>query len=414
LLLVTRLIAQVTLTFGRRIDDGIEYYEVRLMRGTAEYFNSLDASLRKQTELESLRAQIRDASTVELKDREDNERLKKQATSPALLFFSIALTFAQLAAEREISSRRERDFEAQRAEWDDEIARLQDSLRKVEAFRRENEAKLQPIKLQEEELSDELARQKERDALRKSYIEEMKLRHEQTKAELLQQLNREQMLHKEDQLARQTCEAQLQTMDMELHDVRKLEADRRERDNQVPVCAAFNVPRRLTASQFYQVHEAQRKLVRSSPPRLLTPTLCCRTYRPPNCFASQVESLVLHEEAVRKGMVELDAKMSQFLVEYFLPESDSSFANSSARGQSFQQSSPGMYQQQQQQQLSTKNIAPQRQLMQQPVRRWARCFILYVSSQKMLSCPSSTPCNSSRSASPPPRTASSAQVQKQV
>ena len=71
---------QVTLTFGRRTEDGIEYYEVRLMRGTAEYFNSLDASLRKQTELESLRAQIRDASTVELKDREDNERLKKQAS----------------------------------------------------------------------------------------------------------------------------------------------------------------------------------------------------------------------------------------------------------------------------------------------------------------------------------------------
>ena len=114
----------------------------------------------------------------------------------------------------------------------------QDSLRKVEAFRRENESKLQPIKLQEEELSDELARQKERDALRKSYIEEMKLRHEQTKGELLQQLNREQSLHKEDQQARATCEAQLQTMDAELHDVRKLEADRRERDNQVPMCDA--------------------------------------------------------------------------------------------------------------------------------------------------------------------------------
>ncbi len=91
--------------------------------------------------------------------------------------------------------------------------------------------------LQEEELSDELARQKERDALRKSYIEEMKLRHEQTKAELLQQLTREQALHKEDQSARATCEAQLQTMDAELHDVRKLEADRRERDNQV--CPTF-------------------------------------------------------------------------------------------------------------------------------------------------------------------------------
>jgi hypothetical protein len=91
------------------------------------------------------------------------------------------------------------------------------------------------VRYVEEELSDELARQKERDALRKSYIEEMKLRHEQTKAELLQQLTREQALHKEDQSARATCEAQLQTMDAELHDVRKLEADRRERDNQVPL-----------------------------------------------------------------------------------------------------------------------------------------------------------------------------------
>ena len=77
-------------------------------RCTRRYFNSLDASLRKQTELESLRAQIRDASTVELKEREDLERLKKQ-----------------LAAEREIGGRRERDFETQRGEWDDEIARLQ-------------------------------------------------------------------------------------------------------------------------------------------------------------------------------------------------------------------------------------------------------------------------------------------------
>jgi hypothetical protein len=81
----------------------------------------------------------------------------------------------------------------------------------------------------------------------------------------------------------------------------------------------------------------------------------------------QVESLVLHEEAVRKGMVELDAKMSQFLVEYFLPESDSSYAGS-ARGQSFQQSSPSLYQQQQM--PSTKNVAPQRPIMQQPVRRY--------------------------------------------
>jgi hypothetical protein len=94
--------------------------------------------------------------------------------------------------------------------------------------------------LQEEELSDELARQKERDALRKSYIEEMKLRHEQTKTELMQQLTREQALHKEDQSARATCEAQLQTMDAELHDVRKLEADRRERDNQVRNCGRLS------------------------------------------------------------------------------------------------------------------------------------------------------------------------------
>ena len=87
----------------------------------------------------------------------------------------------------------------------------------------------------------------------------------------------------------------------------------------------------------------------------------------------------MHEEAVRKGMVELDAKMSQFLVEYFLPESDNSVASGSGSrhtGQSFQQSSPAtMYQQQlqhvmqQQQQPSTKNAVPQRQMVQQPVRR---------------------------------------------
>ena len=75
---------------------------------------------------------------------------------------------------------------------------------------------------------------------------------------------------------------------------------------------------------------------------------------------------------MRKGMVELDAKMSQFLVEYFLPESDSSFTNGSSRntGQAFQQSSPAaMYQQQQQ--PSTKNTAPQRPMaqQQQPIRR---------------------------------------------
>ncbi len=81
------------------------YYEVRLMRGTAEYFNSLDASLRKQTELESLRAQIRDASTVELKDREDNERLKKQVRSVGNLrihvaFNSYAFPFSSLPNEK--------------------------------------------------------------------------------------------------------------------------------------------------------------------------------------------------------------------------------------------------------------------------------------------------------------------------
>jgi hypothetical protein len=96
----------------------------------------------------------------------------------------------------------------------------------------------------------------------------------------------------------------------------------------------------------------------------------------------QVESLVLHEEAVRKGMVELDAKMSQFLVEYFLPESDNSYAGST-RGQSFQQSSPSLYQQQQQQQMpSTKNVAPQRPIMHQPVRR---CHLPLLSSVRFSS-----------------------------
>ena len=71
----------------------------------------------------------------------------------------------------------------------------------MEAFRRENESKLQPIRLQEEELSDELARQKERDLLRKNYIEEMKVRTPQNKnPSLLQvlQLRHEQTKAAED------------------------------------------------------------------------------------------------------------------------------------------------------------------------------------------------------------------------
>ena len=127
------------------------------------------------------------------------------------------------------------------------------------------------------------------------------LRHEQTKAELLQQLAREQMLHKEDQAARATCEAQLQTMDAELHDVRKLEADRRERDSQVPathfvlcflratspfllvtchrcmpLLSLFLPPVSFHLRQFFQVHEAQRKLVTlcAQPVLTLNPSPC--------------------------------------------------------------------------------------------------------------------------------------------
>lgn len=60
------------------------------MRGTAEYFNSLDTSMRKQSEIESLRVQLREAMAQEAAEREELERLKKQ-----------------LAAEREASARSE-------------------------------------------------------------------------------------------------------------------------------------------------------------------------------------------------------------------------------------------------------------------------------------------------------------------
>lgn len=38
-----------------------KHYEVRLMRGTAEYFSALDASFRRQGELDALRGQLREA-----------------------------------------------------------------------------------------------------------------------------------------------------------------------------------------------------------------------------------------------------------------------------------------------------------------------------------------------------------------
>jgi len=247
----------VVLTFSRPSPDGhdLQYMNVKLMRGTAEYFNSLDASLRVQEETESLKSQLREAHANEAKEREEMERLKKH-----------------LIAEREASQRREREFEAQRQEFDEEIARLQDQLRKHETARRGAEIKLNPIRQREEELSDELSRAREKDSLRKEYIEEMRRRHEQNKARLSSLVGKEQANRREDQVARVTAENHLQKARADHEKVREYERRRSQMDKED--AAAFEQDK------------------------------------------ARLSELLAQQEAVRQGMRDLDSRFTRFQRDY--------------------------------------------------------------------------------------------------
>lgn len=68
-------------------------------------------------------------------------------------------------------------------------------LRRARQTRRDGEIQLHPLEQREADLSEELHRQKEKERLRKEYIEELKKRHEEEK-------NRLEALHLKEQAGR--------------------------------------------------------------------------------------------------------------------------------------------------------------------------------------------------------------------
>lgn len=75
----------------------------------------------------------------------------------------------------------------------------------------------------EADLAEELSRQKEKERLRKEYIEELKKRHEDEKNRLDSLFLKEQAGRREDQVARLSGESSLSKIQQELMRLRGLE-----------------------------------------------------------------------------------------------------------------------------------------------------------------------------------------------
>ena len=59
------------------INPEVYQYDVKLMRGTAEYFQSLSASRSMEDEIDQLRLQLRQALAHCSQDRDELDRLRK-------------------------------------------------------------------------------------------------------------------------------------------------------------------------------------------------------------------------------------------------------------------------------------------------------------------------------------------------
>jgi molybdopterin converting factor small subunit len=185
------------------------------MRGTAEFLSGLTATRGMEDDVDEARLQLRQALGHCAQDREELDRLRKM-----------------LQQEREAAQAREQEIEQVEAANSEEIHRLNEVLRKAEQARREAEVKLHPLQQREADLAEELNRQKEKERLRKEYIEELKKRHEEDKQRLEQLHLREQAGRREDQVARLTAEGLLSKLQHELARIRDFEAQRSERERE--------------------------------------------------------------------------------------------------------------------------------------------------------------------------------------
>mmetsp|Transcript_4317 Transcript_4317/g.10779 ORF Transcript_4317/g.10779 Transcript_4317/m.10779 type:complete len:358 (-) Transcript_4317:288-1361(-) len=203
----------VRLAFARK--ESGQPYDVRLMRGSAEYLQSLTSSKTIEDEIDQLRMQLRQALSHCSQDRDELDRLRKM-----------------LQSERDQSQRRERELELLQQENTAELTTLNENLRNAEGGRRDAETKLHPMQQREADLSEELSRQKEKERLRKEYIEELKKRHEDEKTRLENLFLKEQAGRREDQVARLSGESQLAKIQQELIRLRNLEHGRREKEEE--------------------------------------------------------------------------------------------------------------------------------------------------------------------------------------
>jgi len=101
----------------------------------------------------------------------------------------------------------------------------------VETVKKDIESKLAPVQQREAEFTEELARQTEKDRLRKEYIEELQKRHEERKMQLEQQLQIIRRQRAEEQVARMELQAQLMRAQAELKAAMALEKAKAEHDS---------------------------------------------------------------------------------------------------------------------------------------------------------------------------------------
>mmetsp|Transcript_4140 Transcript_4140/g.9819 ORF Transcript_4140/g.9819 Transcript_4140/m.9819 type:complete len:385 (-) Transcript_4140:223-1377(-) len=194
----------VVLTFARAVESGAEVdldavggtviakFDVELMRGSPEYLARLDASRRYEGELMDLRQQLKQALAEEKEIAEEVERVKRV-----------------LQLERGASARRDKEIEDIRNAHQRETQALTEACRRAEQVKRDAVGRLMPVQTREGDMTEELARMKEKDRLRKEYVEELRKRHEEESGRLEAQLAKEQRSRREEQSARQEVEREL-------------------------------------------------------------------------------------------------------------------------------------------------------------------------------------------------------------
>jgi len=238
----------VVLTFARAVEadaDGgegateigqtvIAKFDVELVRGSPEYFARMETSRRYEAEMQDLRFQLKQALGEEKEVAEEVERVKRV-----------------LQLERGAAARREKELEDMRQAHVREVAALTEAGRRAEQVRREAISRLAPVQASEEDMSEDLGRIKEKDRLRKEYVEELRKRHEEEGGRLETVLAKEQRARREEQAARMEVERELTKVRSEL---------KREMEHQRLMVEQDGVYRERAEAQKHKLTEVQQAL----------------------------------------------------------------------------------------------------------------------------------------------------------